>query len=79
VIVGTQLVIRGIIFPKLTLVGVIDATFRVPAGVGSPRRRTHVPADASGRRAMQGAEIAGEPVLQTFQPEHPVIRAIFGR
>jgi len=66
VIVGTQLVAKGHNFPKLTLVGVIDADLGLQ---GSDLR--------AAERTFQ-AETPGEAVLQTFQPEHPVIGAILG-
>ena len=43
----------------------------------SARRRAHVPAAASGRRAAPGARQGrGVGFLQTHQPEHPVMRAL---
>ena len=67
---------RGTIFPRLTLVGVIDADLGLQ---GSDLRaaETHVPADAAGFGARgAGGNVPGVALMQTFQPEHPVIRAI---
>jgi primosomal protein N' (replication factor Y) len=75
IVVGTQLVAKGHHFPKLNLVGVIDADMGL--GHGDPRaaERTfqllHQVAGRAGREAGQG-----HGYLQTHQPEHPVMRAL---
>jgi primosomal protein N' (replication factor Y) len=77
VIVGTQLVAKGHNFPKLTLVGVIDADLGLQGSdLRAAERTFQLMRQVAGRAGR--AEIAGEAVLQTFQPEHPVIRAILG-
>lgn len=77
VIVGTQLVAKGHNFPKLTLVGVIDADLGLQGSdLRAAERTFQLMRQVAGRAGR--ADIAGEAVLQTFQPEHPVIRAILG-
>ena len=75
IIIGTQLVAKGHHFPKLTLVGVVDADLGL--GQGDPRaaERTfqllHQVVGRAGREAR-----AGRGFLQTHMPEHPVIAAL---
>jgi primosomal protein N' (replication factor Y) len=77
VIVGTQLVAKGHNFPKLTLVGVIDADLGLQGSdLRAAERTFQLMRQVAGRAGR--ADIPGEAVLQTFQPEHPVIGAILG-
>jgi len=77
VIVGTQLVAKGHNFPKLTLVGVIDADLGLQGSdLRAAERTFQLMRQVAGRAGR--AETPGEAVLQTFQPEHPVIGAILG-
>ncbi|MGJ8609984.1 MAG: primosomal protein N', partial [Octadecabacter sp.] len=77
VIVGTQLVAKGHNFPKLTLVGVIDADLGLQGSdLRAAERTFQLMRQVAGRAGR--ADIPGEAVMQTFQPEHPVIRAILG-
>ena len=75
IVIGTQLVAKGHHFPKLNLVGIVDADMGL--GQGDPRaaERTfqllHQVAGRAGREAGQGHGF-----LQTHQPEHPVMRAL---
>jgi primosomal protein N' (replication factor Y) len=74
-VIGTQLVAKGHHFPKLNLVGIIDADLGL--GNGDPRasERTfqllHQVVGRAGR-----SEGFGQGFLQTHQPEHPVMRAL---
>ncbi|MGB7688852.1 MAG: primosomal protein N', partial [Pseudolabrys sp.] len=74
-IIGTQLVAKGHHFPKLNLVGIIDADLGL--GNGDPRaaERTfqllHQVVGRAGREEGRGIGY-----LQTHQPEHPVMRAL---
>ena len=77
VIVGTQLVAKGHNFPKLTLVGVIDADLGLQGSdLRAAERTFQLMRQVAGRAGR--ADIPGEAVLKTFQPEHPVIGAILG-
>ena len=49
IVIGTQLVAKGHHFPKLNLVGIVDADLGLANG-DPARRRAHVPASASGGR-----------------------------
>ncbi len=74
VIIGTQLVAKGHNFPKLTLVGVIDADLGLQGSdLRAAERTFQLMRQVAGRAGR--AEAAGTALLQTFQPEHPVIRA----
>jgi primosomal protein N' (replication factor Y) len=74
-IIGTQLVAKGHHFPKLNLVGIVDADLGL--GNGDPRapERTfqllHQVVGRAGREEGRGVGY-----LQTHQPEHPVMRAL---
>ena len=74
-IIGTQLVAKGHHFPKLNLVGIVDADLGL--GNGDPRapERTfqllHQVVGRAGREEGRGIGY-----LQTHQPEHPVMRAL---
>ncbi|WP_163846658.1 primosomal protein N' [Pseudooceanicola aestuarii] len=75
IIVGTQLVAKGHNFPLLTLVGVIDADLGLQGSdLRAAERTFQLMRQVAGRAGRQ--DRPGEALLQTFQPEHPVIRAI---
>ncbi len=74
-IIGTQLVAKGHNFPRLTLVGVIDADLGLQGSdLRAAERTFQLMRQVAGRAGR--AEKPGLALLQTYQPEHPVIRAI---
>jgi primosomal protein N' (replication factor Y) len=74
-VIGTQLVAKGWHFPHLTFVGVVDADLGLAGGELRASERTvqllHQVAGRAGR-----AEAAGQVILQTFVPDHPVMQAL---
>ena len=75
IVIGTQLVAKGHDFPGLTLVGIVDAD--VGLANGDPRAAEHtfqLLRQATGRAGR--GERPGRALLQTWQPEHPVIAAL---
>lgn len=75
IIIGTQLVAKGHNFPLLTLVGVIDADLGLQGSDLRAAERTYqLMRQVSGRAGR--ADKPGLALLQTYQPEHHVIRAI---
>ena len=75
VIIGTQLVAKGHNFPLLTLVGVVDADVGLANGDPRAAERTFQLLRQATGRAGRGTR-PGRALLQTFQPEHPVIAAL---
>jgi primosomal protein N' (replication factor Y) (superfamily II helicase) len=75
IIIGTQLVAKGHHFPKLNLVGIIDADLGLANGDPRAAERTfqllHQVVGRAGREEGRGAGY-----LQTHQPDHPVMRAL---
>ena len=75
IIIGTQIVAKGHNFPLLTLVGVIDADLGLQGSdLRAAERTFQLMRQVAGRAGR--AEKRGQALLQTHQPEHPVIRAI---
>ncbi len=75
IVIGTQLVAKGHNFPLLTLVGVIDADLGLQGSdLRAAERTFQLMRQVAGRAGR--AEKPGVALLQTHQPEHPVIRAI---
>ncbi|WP_417248550.1 primosomal protein N' [Celeribacter sp.] len=75
IVIGTQLVAKGHNFPNLTLVGVIDADLGLQGSdLRAAERTFQLMRQVAGRAGR--AEKKGTALLQTYQPEHPVIRAI---
>ncbi|NSX56498.1 primosomal protein N' [Parasulfitobacter algicola] len=75
VIIGTQLVAKGHNFQNLTLVGVIDADLGLQGSdLRAAERTFQLMRQVSGRAGR--ADKPGQALLQTYQPDHPVIRAI---
>ncbi len=73
ILVGTQMIAKGLDFPRVTLVGVINAD----AGLHLPdfraaERTFQLIAQVAGRAGR--GEVAGEIVVQTLSPEHPAIQ-----
>ena len=77
IVIGTQLVAKGHNFPLLTLVGVIDADLGLQGSDLRAAERTFQLMRQVAGRAGRG-ERPGLALLQTYQPDHPVIRAILG-
>ncbi len=78
IIIGTQLVAKGHHFPKLNLVGIIDADLGLANGDPRAAERSfqllHQVVGRAGRE-----EGRGYGYLQTHQPEHPVMRALMAQ
>jgi len=77
-IIGTQLVAKGHHFPKLNLVGIVDADLGLANGDPRAAERSfqllHQVVGRAGREAGRGVGY-----LQTHQPEHPVMRALIAQ
>jgi len=75
IIIGTQLVAKGHNFPLMTLVGVVDADLGLANGDPRAAERTfQLLHQVTGRAGRAGGESVG--LLQSYQPEHPVIASI---
>jgi primosomal protein N' (replication factor Y) (superfamily II helicase) len=75
IVIGTQLVAKGHHFPKLNLVGIVDADLGLSNGDPRAAERTFQLLHQVVGRAGRDAGI-GRGYLQTHQPEHPVMRAL---
>lgn len=75
VVIGTQLVAKGHNFPLMTLVGVVDADIGLTSGDPRASERTFQLLQQVTGRAGRG-ERPGRALLQTYQPDHPVIGAL---
>ena len=75
VIIGTQLVAKGHNFPRLNLVGVVDADLGLSNGDPRAAERTfQLLNQVIGRAGRDQGRGVG--YLQTHQPDHPVMRAL---
>jgi len=74
-LIGTQLMAKGHHFPKLTLVGVVDADLGLAGGDLRAAERTYqLLAQVAGRAGR--ADQPGRVFLQTYMPEHAVMQAL---
>ncbi len=72
VLVGTQMIVKGHDFPNVTLVGVLAADLSLSVGDYRAGERTFQLVTQAAGRAGRGG-LAGEVVVQTYQPEHYAI------
>lgn len=75
IVIGTQIVAKGHHFPLLSLVGVIDADLGLGNGDMRASERTYQLLHQVGGRAGR-AEHRGRVLLQSYQPENPVMQAL---
>lgn len=75
IVIGTQILAKGHHFPNLTLVGVVDADMGLFGTDFRAGEHTFQQLFQVAGRAGRG-EFPGRVLLQTYQPEHPVITAI---
>ena len=74
ILLGTQMIAKGLDFPNVTLVGVInaDTALHLP-DFRAAERTFHLVTQVAGRtgRGTKGGRV----LVQTFSPDHPAIRA----
>ena len=75
IVIGTQILAKGHHFPNLTLVGVVDADMGLFGTDFRAAEHTFQQLFQVAGRAGRGA-IPGRVLMQTYQPEHPVLAAI---
>jgi primosomal protein N' (replication factor Y) len=75
ILVATQAAAKGHNFPKLTLVGVVDADLGLRGGdLRAAERTFQLLAQATGRAGRR--DRPGKALLQTYAPEHSVMQAL---
>jgi len=75
ILIGTQIVAKGHHFPNLTLVGVVDADLGLTGGDLRAAERTYQLLHQVAGRAGRDTK-PGKVLLQTYNPEQPVITAL---
>jgi primosomal protein N' (replication factor Y) len=75
VLVGTSLVAKGLDVPSVTLVGVVSSDVALNLPDERAAERTYQLLRQAVGRAGRG-DRPGRAILQTYQPEHPAIRAV---
>ena len=74
ILVGTQMIAKGLDFPNVTLVGVLSADMSLHIPDFRAGERTYqLLAQVSGRAGRD--ELPGEVYVQTFAPKHPAVEA----
>ncbi len=73
VLIGTQMVAKGLNLPRVTLVGVLDADLSLYSGSYRAAETTFNMLTQVVGRAGRG-DAPGQAVIQTLVPEHPVIQ-----
>jgi primosomal protein N' (replication factor Y) len=72
ILVGTQMLAKGHNFPRLTLVGVLNADQGLKvADFRAAERTFQLLTQVAGRAGR--ADLAGRVILQTYSPDHPAI------
>ena len=78
ILVGTQMVAKGHHFPRLTLVVVVDADVGLSGADLRAGERTYQLLHQLGGRAGRG-ELAGTVLIQTYEAQHPVMKALLAQ
>ncbi|MEZ6073287.1 MAG: primosomal protein N' [Pirellulales bacterium] len=74
ILLGTQMIAKGLDFPNVTLVGVVNADVALHLPDFRAAERTfQLIAQVAGRTGR--GEQGGEVLVQTFSPEHPAVQA----
>ncbi len=78
IIIGTQIIAKGHHFPNLTLVGVVDADLGLTGGDLRAAERTYQMLHQVSGRAGRAKDKRGKVLLQSWMPEHRIMKAMAG-